>query len=93
MVDFVELYIGKSRDYLNFMLALAKDDQGRDILVGLTRAESEFYCEQSVGRMAGASRAEIGPEADAKWIALHDKHEQARFIEIAKDYHRRHPQA
>ena len=86
------MYIGKSRDYLNSMLALATDDEGRDIIVGLTRAESEFYCEHSVKRMAGPTKTEMSHDDNAKWIELHDKHEQARFIEIGKDYHRRNPQ-
>lgn len=60
------------RAYLLEMRALAKDDDGNEVLIGLTSSETEFYLRYSLG---SASHGE-----SERYLQLNEKHEKARFV-------------
>ena len=60
---------------------LAKDEAGRDVLVGLTHEETELYLAYSyrddlIGKPFESEAAE--QEAERRYLDLDDKHEQTR---------------
>jgi hypothetical protein len=71
-----------SRPYLEEIRALARDRHGREVLIGLTHEESEWYLayaesseERNVGRDS-RSAEEIRIDR-RRYLELHDKHETA----------------
>lgn len=69
-----------TREYKDALRALAIDEQGNEVLVGLSREESEalisdeenWFQERAHGTRSKADRA--------RYIELHDKHELARLM-------------
>jgi hypothetical protein len=78
------------RAYLQEMRALATDLQGREVLIGLTFEETEFYLAHSREMM---SSDELGPnhhhEDGERYLALHEKQERARFEVLAAENQKR----
>ena len=70
-------------EHLDFMCALAKDDNGELILAGLTLEESIWYVESSrawlQNRMMGRHREK---EEREKYLALADRHQIARLHQV-----------
>jgi hypothetical protein len=64
------------RAFLEEMRGLAKDENGQDVLVGLTLEETEFYVTYTRKRAAGAR--ERDPANRDRFFALHDKHDLVR---------------
>lgn len=84
------------RAYLESMRMLTRDDQGREVLVGLTLDETEWYFAYVESNRAGsAMSANPFPKEDAnrdRYIELHDRHELARLrIVLAEVDARRDP--
>jgi hypothetical protein len=72
------------RPYLEFMRMLNRDDGGREVLVGLTYEETEWYFAHLEDNL-GTNRlytlktvAEMNSDND-RYLELHDRHEQARM--------------
>ena len=74
------------RDYFNEMRMIEKDDEGRDILRGLTYEETEWYLTYS--RDMGLHNRSIKQmEADRdRYADLFEKHETARHAILAAEY-------
>jgi hypothetical protein len=72
------------RPYLEFMRMLGRDGGGREVLVGLTYEETEWYftyLEEELGanhRRTRKTIAEMNSDRD-RYLELHDRHEQARM--------------
>lgn len=75
------------RGYMEELRMLSRDAEGREVLVGLTFEDSEWYLAYSDAgvsedgrseRRAGKSPEEIEAET-ARYLALHDRHEMARL--------------
>lgn len=68
--------------YLKEMLAIGEDDEGREVLIGLTVEETSFnlnYVEQSV-------LGDVEPNDGEGYLRLHDKHEKARFAVLGAEH-------
>jgi len=65
------------RLYLSEMRALGADEQGRDVLVGLTLEETAFYMEHS--RRFTSGNRDRDPENRKRYLTLHEKHEKSRL--------------
>jgi hypothetical protein len=68
----------KHLPYLIEMRSLATDKNGEQILIGLSVEETKEYFDYVEARVAGDAPADdlIG---GARYLALHEKHEAARF--------------
>lgn len=70
------------RAFLMFIRALARDDKDREILVGLSYEESEWYFsylgEQE--KLKGLSKKSFDEQREEvnRYLELHDRHEDAR---------------
>lgn len=71
----IELTAGE-RTFLEEMHGLAKDENGQEVLVGLTLEETEFYVTYTRRRAAGDR--ERDPANRDRFFALHDKHDLVR---------------
>jgi len=70
-----------AREYLSKIRALSTDQDGNDVFVGLTAKESAWYAtylEESFGGTADRSDGQ-----QEKYLALQDRHEEARLAAIA----------
>jgi len=72
-----------ARAYLTEIRALATDEHGNDLFVGLTPKESVWY--QNYLRESFAGTADRAAASEAKYLALHDKHEEMRRTVLAGD--------
>jgi len=85
------------RPYLEFMRMLARDDEGREVLVELTYGETEWYfayLDDKFGTDEGRTRKTVAQEsADRdRYLELHDRHERLRLeIVMAEVEARHHP--
>jgi hypothetical protein len=61
----------------DFFLRWAKDDQGRDVLVGLTFEETQEH------QRGAQDRRSVDP---VNWLALEQKHETARLARMSETY-------
>ncbi len=69
------------REYLREMRALSTDQQGREVLVGLTLEETIRYMSHLRGRLEpGGTRDDTDD-----YLRLHDKHEAARVAVIVAE--------
>jgi hypothetical protein len=81
----------------DFARRRAKDEQGRDVLVGLTHEETTLYQEYSAKdwKLRTDEKAFPWPsvqamnEERARWLELHDKHEEARLKRINEEAQKR----
>lgn len=80
MTDFTD----SERAYLNEMRALTTDSQGREVLVGLTAEETEFYRKYAKERLAGTGGADRRADGN-RYLELHEKRERARFAVLAAE--------
>lgn len=80
-------FTDSERDYLAPLGAIVKDAQGREVLVGLTTEETEFYMGYLRRRAAGEILAPEGD--DERYDELHHKHEMARFAVLDAENYRR----
>ena len=71
----MSIFTDADRTYLAEMRALSRDSAGREILVGLTFEETEFYMEYTNKRMQGHKDR---PNSK-RYLELHEKHELARL--------------
>ena len=83
----VELTAGE-RSFLEEKRGLAKDENGQEVLVGLTLEETEFYVNYTRKRAAGDR--EHDPANRERFFALHDKHDLARRQVILAENEARH---
>ncbi|MDX3893677.1 hypothetical protein [Pusillimonas sp.] len=70
-----------ARAYLSEIRALSKDGDDHEVFVGMTVKESVWYqnyLEESFGGTADRSDG-----SEEKYLALHDKHEEARRTVLA----------
>ena len=72
-----------ARAYLTEIKALFTDADGHEHFVGLTEQESIWYHDYLQESFAGI--AERNRESEAKYLALHDKHEEMRRTVLAGD--------
>lgn len=72
MVEFT----AAERSFLEEMRGLAKDEQGQEVLAGLTLEETEFYVTYTRRRAAG--ERERDPANRERFFALHEKHDLMR---------------
>jgi len=61
--------------YLNEIRAIGKDDEGDEVLVGLTVKETSFYINYIEKRLLD----EDDPNDAGTYLKLHEKHEKARL--------------
>lgn len=74
------------RAYLLEMRALATDEQGRDVLVGLTHEETEAYLDYARSRLRGNHNPACSGE---DYLRLHEKHEIARLAVLGAETEKR----
>jgi hypothetical protein len=70
-----------SRPFMEEMRMLAMDSEGREVLVGLDHAETEWYLAYSDARSGGphATKAVHDQTIDRqRYLELHDRHELLR---------------
>lgn len=69
----------ESRPYLEWMRMLARDDEGREVLIGLNYDDSEWYFAFQNDRHTAHTKtlAEQRAERD-RYLELDDRHELAR---------------
>lgn len=72
-----------ARAYLAKIRALSTDEDGNDLFVGLTTKESIWY--QNYLQESFDGTADRAGESEAKYLALHDKHEEMRRMVLAGD--------
>jgi len=75
----------EQRAHLTEMRALTTDEQGREVLVGLTHAETVFYLEYGRRRIAG----ERSTKDRERYLELHEQHERARQQILGAEIQRR----
>lgn len=69
------------RAYLSEIRALSKDQDNNDVFIGMTVTESTWYADYLEASFQGTvARSD---DAEAKYLALHDKHEEARRTVLA----------
>ena len=73
----------EARAYLKEIRAITTDKDGNELFVGLTAKESVWY--QNYLRESFAGTADRAPEAEEKYFALHDKHEEMRRTVLANE--------
>ena len=71
----MSIFTDADRTYLNGMRALSTDSAGREVLVGLSFEESEFYMAYANQRMQGHKDR---PNSK-RYLELSEKHERARL--------------
>jgi len=74
-------FTDSERKYLTELRAISKDREGREVLVGLTLEETEFYIQFGRSIVPGEKKHE---EAD-RYLKLNQKHEQARMEVISTE--------
>lgn len=70
-----------ARAYLLEIRALSKDGNDNDVFVGMTAKESVWYQDYLERSFSGAVDRSDGSQE--KYLALHDKHEEARRTVLA----------
>jgi hypothetical protein len=73
------------RIYLKTIGAICKDPQGREVLVGLSLEETEFY----MGFAAEFHSGEMNSANARRYLELHERHEAARFRALDAELHLR----
>jgi len=63
------------QSHLKEMRAISEDNEGNEVLVGLTVEETSFYLNYVEQRVFG----DADPNDGERYLKLHDKHEKARF--------------
>jgi hypothetical protein len=81
--------IEKFREHLTEMRAIAKDRAGREVLVGLTGEETDWYFAYSAKRLSGVSRGKDHSDDRERYLALHNKHEIARLQVLGAEVQKR----
>lgn len=71
------------RAFLSGQQELAVDDEGQEILVGLTREESEWYLRDSDSWMQQRMSGKRAKEDKQRYVELSERHEVARLKAIA----------
>jgi len=71
----------QARAYLIEIRALSTDREDNDVFVGLTFEESVWYANYLEESFAGTS--DRSDRSEKKYLALHDKHEEARRTILA----------
>jgi hypothetical protein len=77
MFEFTE----HERQSLTMMRALAQDEQGREVLVGLTIEETE----ELMGHYRRFPKERVPDREKQRFRELHDKHEKARLEVIGSE--------
>lgn len=72
------------RTYLAEMRAISTDENGSEILVGLTVEETAWYMQHS--RRFLTEDRDHEPENKKKYLQLHEKHERARFVVLGAEH-------
>ncbi|MBY6346322.1 hypothetical protein E5C31_10150 [Providencia rettgeri] len=73
----------RERAYLSGIHALSQDQDNNEVFVGMTAAESVWYANYVQQSYKG--EVTRGDEAEARYLALHDQHEQARCAVLAAE--------
>lgn len=73
----------RERAYLSGIRALSQDQDDNVVFVGMTAAESVWYANYLEESYKGT--VERGDEAEARYLALHDQHEEARRTVLASE--------
>ena len=72
----------EEQNYFREMRAIVKDDEGREVLVGLTAEESSVYLSYLQRMKTGQRDA----EETAEYLRLHEKHNNARFQVLGAEH-------
>ncbi|QAU44205.1 hypothetical protein [Bradyrhizobium guangzhouense] len=81
--------IDRDRAFLTEMRAITTDADGREVLVGLSADETDWYFAYSARRLSGEPR---GPNHSAdreRYLALHDRHERTRLEVLGAEIQQR----
>ena len=81
--------IERFRDYLTEMRSIATDSAGREVLVGLTFEETEWYFSYTARRSSDQPRPAGHADDRRRYLALHQKHEKARFQVLGAEIQKR----
>ena len=73
----------RERAYLSGIRALSHDQDDNEVFVGLSLTESIWYANYVEQSYKGD--VVRGDEAEARYLALHDQHEQARRAVLAAE--------
>jgi hypothetical protein len=77
----MSIFTESDRIYLAEMRAITTDNQGQEVLVGLTRQETEFYMNYAKQRLEDTHRRDDAP----LYLELHEKHERERMSILAAE--------
>ena len=80
--------IDKFREHLTEMRAIATDKDGREVLVGLSSEETEWYFAYSARRWRGDRRRGHSVDRE-KYLTLQTKHQLARFAILGAEVQKR----
>ena len=81
--------IDRDRAFLAEMRAITTDVDGREVLVGLSAEETEWYFAYGARRSAGEPRGANHSADRERYLALHDKHQRARFEVLGAEMQKR----
>lgn len=70
-----------ARAYLSEIRALSTDQDDNEVFIGMTLTESVRY--QNYLEQSFSGTADRSDESETKYLALHDKHEEARRTVLA----------
>ena len=72
-----------ARAYLSEIRALSTDQDDNDVFVGMTVKESVWYANYLEASFSGTANRDDGSQE--KYLALHDRHEEARRTVLASE--------
>lgn len=78
----MSIFTDADRAYLSEVRAITKDNQGREVLVGLTEEESAFYMQYVRRPLQGDHER----EDSRRHLELHDKRERARLSILGAEH-------
>lgn len=73
----------RERAYLESIHALSQDQDSNEVFVGLSLTESIWYA--NYVKQSYQGDVARGDEAEARYLALHEQHEQARCAVLAAE--------
>lgn len=81
--------IDRDRAFLTEMRAISTDSNGREVLVGLTADETDWYFAYCDRRISGAHRGPNYSDDPDRFLALDDEHERARLEVLGAEMQKR----
>jgi hypothetical protein len=78
------------REHLEFTRALSKDSEGREVLIGLTFDETEWFLQYLDNRYDEKPTGSNSADDSDLYLLLHERHEAARLEMVMAEIEARH---